>query len=366
MVKNIIYLGSYNPKVHKRGVEVAIHDQSISYGKGFKFHIFFGKNNEIFRWYDIISIGIKNDIFKYIRLNKILIRLYHRFKKNIIIHSHSPIKTCFSIFMTDILTVHDAIYYQYKNLGGWRYPFCYFIEKIAYLKTKKIHFISAFSYSQSLLSKSRFEKDGIIIYDTTPVEVYMKNIKIMKNPYITNNNFNIFTVRGIQERTRIDLLLDFAEYIKEKNIHEKKIHVYIAGKGPMLDYYMYEQQKRDITNVTFLGYISDELICAYYNYCDIVIMPSENSEGFGLPTIEAYYFNKPVIASNRCAIPEIIISKEFLFENTPESIWERLCYCKTLNFNYKYFYNLNYSNKVIFDKYRKLYEKVNKDLEVDK
>jgi glycosyltransferase involved in cell wall biosynthesis len=114
----------------------------------------------------------------------------------------------------------------------------------------------------------------------------------------------------------------------------------------------------NITNLTFLGYVADEIICQYYFYTDLVILPSEYAEGFGLPLIEAYYFNKPVIASNGCAIPEIIISKDFLFENTPISIWQTLCKSRSLFFDFKKFYDTNYSNTVIFNEYRKLYDEV--------
>jgi glycosyltransferase involved in cell wall biosynthesis len=209
-----------------------------------------------------------------------------------------------------------------------------------------------------LLPKKRFQKDSIVIYDTTPVELYMKQIGKIKNTPYDKSCFNIFSIRGIQERTRIDLLLDFAEYIKGKTIDGKNIHIHIAGKGNLLDYYRCEQQKRNITNLTFLGYISDEVVCRYYYYTDLVILPSEYAEGFGLPLIEAYYFNKPVIASNRCAIPEIIISKDFLFENTPESIWQTLCKSRSLSFDFSTFYNMNYSNAIIFNEYRKLYNEV--------
>jgi glycosyltransferase involved in cell wall biosynthesis len=362
MVKNIIYLGGNDPRIYKRGVEVAIMDQVASYKLGIKYYIFFGDKKEVFKWGKLIAISIKDTVFKYILLNILIARLRLRYAKNIIIHSHSPVKTQALFFKTDILTIHDAIFYQRKSGKQWNYPVFYLIEKMAYCKTNKFHFISYFAYSQSLLSERRFKKDAIVIYDTTPVELYMYNLKTILNYPFSREKMNIFTIRGIQERTRIDLLLDFAEYVKDKNINGKKIHVYIAGKGHMLEYYRQEQEKRKINNLTFLGYVSDELMCAYYKYCDLVILPSEFAEGFGLPLIEAYYFDKPVIASNRCAIPEIIISNDFLFENTPESIWKTLCNSFSLSFNFRAFYDLKYSNTVIFTEYKKLYDSFEKQI----
>jgi glycosyltransferase involved in cell wall biosynthesis len=360
MVKAIIYLGGGDPRMHKRGVEVVIFDQAQSciYKGIMKYYVFFGQKNEIFKWGNIISIVIKNDFLKYIILNFWIIKIYFKFGKNIIIHSHSHIKTLMLLLQTNVFTIHDGVYYARKSHKNWKLLIYYAEEKLAYLRVNKFHFISHFTFSKSLLSQKRFRNDAVIIYNTTPFEIYMNNLSyIGDNPY-QDGIFNIFTIRGIQERTRIDLLLDFAEYVKEKVVDGKNIHIYIAGKGHLLDYYRNEQQKRNITNLTLLGYISDEIACRYYYYTDLVILPSEYAEGFGLPLIEAYYFNKPVIASNRCAIPEIIISKDFLFENTAESIWQILCKSRLLAFDFRNFYDMNYSNNIIFNEYRKLYEVV--------
>jgi glycosyltransferase involved in cell wall biosynthesis len=360
MVKSIVYLGGGDPRLYKRGVEVVIFDQAHSYpyNNGIKYYIFFGQKNEIFKWNNVLSISIKDDCFKYFVLNFWIIKLYFRLNKSIIIHSHSYIKTLVLLLKTNIFTVHDAVYYARRSHGNWKWLIYYIEEKLAYFRMDKIHFISHFSFSKSLLSKRKFKKDAVIIYNTTPFEIYMSNLSYIGGSPYPEDVFAIFTIRGIQERTRIDLLLDFAEHIKEKHINGKSIHIYIAGKGHLLDYYRKEQQKRNITNLTFLGYIPDETACGYYYYTDLVILPSEYAEGFGLPLIEAYYFNKPVIASNRCAIPEIVISKDFLFENTPDAIWQTLCNSRSLSFNYRKFYDMKYSNTVIFSEYKKLYDEI--------
>lgn len=43
----------------------------------------------------------------------------------------------------------------------------------------------------------------------------------------------------------------------------------------------------------------------YYAACDALIMPSRR-EAFGLTAVEAMQFGKPVIASNRGALPELV------------------------------------------------------------
>ncbi len=68
-------------------------------------------------------------------------------------------------------------------------------------------------------------------------------------------------------------------------------------------------KKEDTDRLTFLGWIPHEKIASYYMGCDAVIMPSR-WEAFGLVAIEAMKYGKPVIASNRGALPEIINKKE--------------------------------------------------------
>ncbi len=86
-------------------------------------------------------------------------------------------------------------------------------------------------------------------------------------------------------------------------------------------------------------------------------MPAEYAEGFGLPIIEGYLFNKPVIASNRCAIPEVIISEEFLFDNSAESIIDKLEFAKLkLNEPYREYYNDTFSNGHILSQFNALYK----------
>ena len=75
--------------------------------------------------------------------------------------------------------------------------------------------------------------------------------------------------------------------------------------------------------------------------------------------IEGYLFNKPVIASNICAIPEVIISEAFLFDNTVESIIEKLQFAKLkLNGPYREFYNDTFSNATILNQFGALYKKL--------
>ena len=57
-------------------------------------------------------------------------------------------------------------------------------------------------------------------------------------------------------------------------------------------------------HVHFLGFLSDKSLVAIYGRCLGVIYPSLY-EGFGIPLVEAFMFNKPVLCSDTTSLPEV-------------------------------------------------------------
>jgi glycosyltransferase involved in cell wall biosynthesis len=58
-------------------------------------------------------------------------------------------------------------------------------------------------------------------------------------------------------------------------------------------------------SVIFTGFVPDELVPNFYASCDVFCYTSL-WEGFGLPVAEAGATGKPVVAFQRCAIPEVV------------------------------------------------------------
>ena len=56
----------------------------------------------------------------------------------------------------------------------------------------------------------------------------------------------------------------------------------------------------------FKGFISYDKLPAYYNQCDLVVVPSEIYESFSYTVAQAMACGKPVIASNIGGIPETL------------------------------------------------------------
>ena len=76
-------------------------------------------------------------------------------------------------------------------------------------------------------------------------------------------------------------------------------------------------------NVTFYGWLPRNRVAAYISAGDAVVMPSR-WEGFGLVAVEAMRAERPVIASDRGALPELVIDGKtgiiFPMDNLPEFV----------------------------------------------
>lgn len=343
----LVFLGYNNMFTHKRGVENVILFQSQASPFAINYYLHWDEVSRIYRYENLICIGIKKNLFWFISFNLVLFKL--KKTKKLFIHSHSPLMSIVSVFQTNLLTVHDALYYLTKSNGHPLKNLFYLFEKLLYIRVNFVHFISNYAKNQSLFPKD--SNKFTIIPNTSHFERIVKKASLIEIPFFDVLKYKILVIRSIEERARIDLLIELVSAFKSKHIE-----VLVAGKGPFLDFYREEIKRKEIKNIQLLGYVSDQNLIQLYEECNLVLMPAEYGEGFGLPIIEGYFFNKPVIASNKCAIPDIIYSTDYLFENTVDSISERLDFVlnKPLQ-DFKSYYDLTFSNKIVFANLRQLY-----------
>ncbi len=345
MRKCVIYFGFNNPLKFKRGVENVILFQAQSLGENIeKYYIFFDDENVEFNWNGINCIGIRKNKLRFISLNKLINKNFKN--KKYIIHSHNYLMSFFLLKKTDIFTVHDGLYYQSNAVNHKLQNLFKYIEKKVYKKSKLIHFISKFSKEKSLYEGKNFK----IIYNTTPFEQIIKK-DILEDNWKKGKR-KIFTVRSIEERADIDLLIKLA---KRKRNYDIKI----AGKGPLLEKYRKEIKQNQLENIELLGYVPDEEVGTFYESSDLITVLAKYGEGFGLPIIEGYLYNKPVFASDVCAIPEIIIDKNFLVKNNVKDLESKIekYYEEIPSYNFKKYYEENFSYDKILKKYRQMYDK---------
>jgi glycosyltransferase involved in cell wall biosynthesis len=347
----LVFLGYNNMFTHKRGVENVIHFQSLASPFGVNYYLHWDTATHVYRFENLVCIGIKKNLFWFISLNVLLSRIKR--KKKIFIHSHNPLMSIMSIYQSNLFTVHDALYYITAGTKHRLNKVFWVLEKILYWRINFVQFISNYAKKMSLFSG---DKNYVVLPNTSHFETVKANVDYQKFPEKSfgSNVLKVFTVRSMEERALINLIIEVAEELKGE-----KVEFMIAGKGPLLDFYRKQIKEKKLTNITLLGYVPDDDLMCYYKECDLVLVPAAYGEGFGLPIIEGYLFNKPVIASNVCAIPEVILSDDFLFGNSVESIIARLYFARNeKERDYLNYYNQRFSNKVVLSRMNQLYKKL--------
>jgi glycosyltransferase involved in cell wall biosynthesis len=348
----LIFLGFNSMRTHKRGVENVIHFQSQACPFTVNYYLHWDSQTQLSRYENLICIGVKKDLFWFVTLNLLLLKLKKRNKK-IFIHSHNPLMSIMSVFQSNLFTVHDALYYLTGATKHKLNKLFWVLEKILYLRCSYVHFISNYAKKMSLYKS---DKNYIIIPNTSHFESF-KIGEVSVNDALKKNCPNIikvFIVRSIEERALINLIVDVAEKLKGE-----KVEFLIAGKGPLLEFYRLVIKNLGLGNIRLLGYVPDNDLIQYYSDCDLVLVPAAYGEGFGLPIIEGYLFDKPVISSNVCAIPDVIISENFLFENSVDDVIAKIYFAyEQKEYQYRNYYNEHFSNKVVVSKVRELYKKL--------
>lgn len=340
----ILFLGYNSFKQHKRGVENVIDFQSKACEFERIYYLHWGSKTTAYRNNKFACISIKHCWYWPLLLNLVLFQI--KKENKFITHSHNPLFSFFSVFKTDILTVHDGLYYLNKSKKK-KFIFLFrIIELQLYFRCSLVHFVSNFTKEQTLFGD---RTNFVIIPNTSHFEPL---VPLFESHQKRLNKSSILIIRSIEERARFDLLLQVAE-----RLLEKEYMFTVAGKGPLLEHYQREIKKRKLKNIEMLGYVSDAELLHLYSNCDLVLMIAEYGEGFGLPIIEGYLFNKPVIASNACAIPEVIIDSSFLFENKVDDIIEKIDFAlNQVNHDYRKFYFDKFGNKNIVSRFCQMYK----------
>lgn len=195
-----------------------------------------------------------------------------------------------------IVTIHDAaVCVMPKSFSflfrNWYKLMFYIVGK----RAKKIFTVSKFSkreinkYFDIPLEKIEVTYNGID---------HMKTIKsdetIFTKFNIEKNNY-VLAVSSLNPSKNFKLILETAKILPE-------INFVIAGGTNST---VFKEQGFNITpNVKFIGYVNDEELVALYKYASCFVYPSIY-EGFGIPPLEAVFYDCPIILSDIEVFKEI-------------------------------------------------------------
>ncbi|MBI5149128.1 glycosyltransferase family 4 protein [Candidatus Pacearchaeota archaeon] len=292
----------------------------------------------------------------------------------------------------DIINCHNfpsewAAYFAKKKLKVpvvWMCnepPFWFFSEKNLFrkiinfplysildrIRVKYIDKIIVLDYLNQKRVKDAYGRDSRVIrsgLDIRKFEPNKQKIKYIRNRYDIGNSKMLLVVGGFLDFKRpIDainackLLIDSKEDVK----------LVIVGIGPEKD--KMEKLVEDLgikDKVIFAGRVGEQELPPYYNACDILIFPAEQT--WGLAVIEAMACKKPTISSHKSGVSEIIQNGKTGFvvdSRSPREIAEKVKLLMKDKKLYKKISNAAYNwvkNNISWQKYAENMEQVFKEV----
>lgn len=127
--------------------------------------------------------------------------------------------------------------------------------------------------------------------------------KIVLDKFNLKENF-LFSVGTLQPRKNFARIIQAYELLPEEI--QQKHKLVLVGK----DGWQSTEIRREIVRMTdknkavWLQYVTDDELRALYQSAQLLLFPSL-SEGFGLPILQAFASNLPIITSNTTSLPEI-------------------------------------------------------------
>ena len=268
---------------------------------------------------------------------KLLLRLKEEIKESDVINTHGIVwmhsflgAIISRIYRKPIVLHQHNTYINYKN------PILRLIEKIAdktigrYTLNSADHIIAVSGETKKyVLSIAKKLNNISISYNGVNFKRFkpIRNKKILRDELKINPEaFICLTVRRITFKNGIDTFLQVAKFFNEKR---KDILFVLGGKGPDTDMVKKYIKENHLSNIKFIGFVSDEELPDYYALSDVFILPSKTGEGFPLVVTEAFASGLPVIGTNAGGQIEIIRNDKtgFIVEpNEPKQIARKIEY----------------------------------------
>lgn len=267
--------------------------ESFNFGKNFK-------NIEAdFKWYSVAE---------QIKLPKLLYSL----KLDLVHFPHFNVPVFFKGKF--IVTIHDLIHQHFTmNRATTLDPLMYRIKQFGYKKV----FNFAVSKSEKILVPSEFIKGQLekewkvkpskIVVTPEGVDPKLLNNKDRHNPKVKLKIVGkigikkpyIFYVGNAHPHKNVESLIKAFRIIKEKH---PGLALVMAGA----DHYFWKRVKLEYTDpeIIYTGFVTDQVLAALFANAELFVMPSFE-EGFGIPILESFANNCPVVCSGIGSLKEV-------------------------------------------------------------
>ena len=271
---------------------------------------------------------------------------------------------------------NDEVLHAHETKAAQFVYFAHLFFKIPYIITrrvdnaitnnffnKKIYKNAKFCIALSNAIKQEIEKitskANIEIIPSAYSKLKIDNSKTLEIKNRFKNKFLLGNIGELDNKHKGQFYL--LETMKRLQIDYPQMHLILLGKGK--DEQRYKEQVKELTNVTFEGFVDN--VGDYINALDLFVFPSLN-EGLGSILFDIMQAKIPIAASNIGGIPDIIASEKtgLLFESkNSEAIYESIVRLyKDNSLREELWSNAlknieNYSFEKMADRYERIYKK---------
>ena len=321
-IKKKVFIDVFYYKAAGAGIRSYI----IELYKGFK--KYGNKNIEYIFSHDIEKI-INNSLYLNSpnRLIRWLFQLHYFLWKQIIL----PIKLKFSVVdylicpdflmpiwnlkASKVCVIHDTLFWDYpKNYSFfWR---IFFLKMITAGIDRKTTIVTISNFSKKNIERILNKKNEVkAIYPASSII----ESKIQKTKIIDNKDKFILHVGSFEERKDLITLVKAFKKLKDDTVH-KDLKLVLVGNDKFFGNKKIKNRIKkyinlnNITNdVIIPGYLKREEICFLYSKALMYVFPSVE-EGFGIPVLESFHFECPLICSDALALKEIASDSAMFFK----------------------------------------------------
>lgn len=270
-------------------------------------------------------------IFEHIRQQvwKQVILPWKAWKKHCdIVYCNDYFAPFFHLNYKTVQVFHDALFYEYPQ-------YCNAI----WLKLFKGIAVPAARKSAFIITPTNYARERVHFFTKIPLERIVAIYQGPKTLEITNSTIPnwlpiqksipyLLHVGVFEKRKNIPTLLQAFKKLKEAGYPHQLV---LVGKGngkinsdDSIEIQKTIEQLALQDEIIMPGYLPDELLSVVYQNASLYVFPSIN-EGFGIPILEAFQFNLPVIVANNTCLLEVGADAVISFDPfKPEDIYQKM------------------------------------------